>query len=90
MHTKGPWWTRKGTYPNGPIIEVISADGKLIALIAKKEKDETEDNARLLSAAPELLEELEHLIYLINKLSEWEDHTQKARIVVSKAKGLST
>ena len=90
MHTKGPWKAidsfvisdASNAPPNCSKSDLVSYGGYLIA-----ESILHPDNQSLIEAAPDLLEELEHLIYLVNKLSEWEDHTEKARAIVRKAKG---
>jgi KaiC/GvpD/RAD55 family RecA-like ATPase len=83
MHTKGPW-TRSGNI-------IITREGEQIALIKKASSpSEVKQQASvrsLITAAPELLEALERLIYTLNNLSEWEDHTEEARAIVHKAKG---
>lgn len=56
-HTKGPWGLR--ITETGPW-SVFNADGNWIAVTTRKQwKDEDRANARLIAAAPDLLEALE-------------------------------
>jgi len=60
MHTKGPWKVGDGTYPKSDRF-VWGSDGYLIADcsdINNRTSDEERANARLISAAPDLLEAL--------------------------------
>jgi hypothetical protein len=99
-HTKGPWAASEhgayGDYDGNSI--VILGDDLRIAVVLGYDTKETRANARLIAAAPELLEALEAMI-------EWdareEDHAigfydrmdlcklafEKARGAVAKAKG---
>lgn len=70
QHTKGPWMDKEGQiYPE--------TTGKTLALIPyfDKSNDEENANARLIAAAPELLEALINLkeqIYSLSGLSFWQ------------------
>lgn len=61
-HTPGPWRT-------GPInyADVYGPDGQIVALCPKP-SDTAEDDARLITAAPDLLAALRRVI-------SWEEHT---------------
>lgn len=60
-HTPGPWMTDDETVNHGPII--IQRDGSLeVAAIYGEGKDQRAANARLIAAAPDLLEALQALI----------------------------
>ena len=78
-HTPGPWQV---IYPG--IYDVENAYP--IAVLSRKLRDgpEIDANARLIAAAPDLLEVLEDLVYqLAGHEPQWED----ARAAVAKAKG---
>jgi len=65
QHTKGEWHSKEGQiYP----IET----GKTLAVIPYFDKDnqEQEANARLISAAPELLEALQNALSIIERMDE--------------------
>lgn len=54
QHTKGPWFRKAGISYS---VEIVNGDGEPIA-IADIGRDECEDNASLIAAAPELLDVL--------------------------------
>ena len=64
-HTPGPW-TTPNAYPYA--IQVTSANGWICSLQVNKKNatEEQKANARLISAAPELLEALENAAKIIN------------------------
>jgi hypothetical protein len=84
-HTPGPW-----VY-DGCWQDIVSCDGKIIAF-ASLDGEQSEYDARLIAAAPELLEALEELSLLMDDVRNGEytpDHltTQPARAAIAKAKG---
>ena len=81
-YTKGPWGIMKGDH--GPMI--FSGEcGRGVAMLARQVTTaEREANARLIAAAPELLEALEELL-----AETWINgaFADKARAAIAKAKG---
>jgi hypothetical protein len=96
-HTPGPWRTDRNDIHSGQIsvvhhcvgndwVEVWSPDA-----IAADQK-EMEANARLIAAAPELLEALEELYHLIDDAHDGDrvftlELAQKAKAAIEKARG---
>ena len=76
-HTPGPWKIEEGCF--------VSAEGFVIARIIGCDSKKNESNARLIAAAPELLEALESM------LENWESGgispypIKQARAAISKA-----
>ncbi len=90
MHTKGPWKVDKTNLRK--VIAPHSVNGfdpltQENVIGGASVHPDAIDNARLIAAAPELLEALEDVVYVLNKLSEWEDYTKEARVIIAKAKG---
>lgn len=93
-HTKGPWEVQD---PLGPDILSIVEAGKQahewrhIATIPSDGEEiyilEAEANARLIAAAPDLLEAAKGALMLLNTRSEWDDcHVSRTlRAAISKA-----
>lgn len=97
-HTPGPWQI---TEMDGEVNRaVVGPDGELIAdCFAPTAEDfnlpqDYEANARLIAAAPELLEALSHLLEMVSECQlngilpdakEWP--AEKARAAIAKAKG---
>jgi len=80
-HTPGPWIIDSD---DGDIIEVVSGDYFIADVHRLEPKDEWRANARLIAAAPELLEALEELV----DLYEYEDNVSRdARAAIAKARG---
>jgi hypothetical protein len=64
-HTQGPWTTRTAFKHGEPIESVIQAGTEVLASaydLGSDQLDEMEANARLIAAAPELLEALDKTI----------------------------
>jgi hypothetical protein len=84
VYTAGPWEFREEPTPQVEKFSVY-ANGRLVT-----EVHESEANARLISAAPELLDALENLH---NACEYWEDQNDpvlfNARIAIAKATGRS-
>lgn len=102
MHTKGPWTRTAGKMRqvNNPSKLIESPNGEYIVMILDlhpfNRDDEIEANACLIAAAPELLEELDNLVGVIDILKKMVgerangiDLTFAEQLIV-KAKGLST
>jgi hypothetical protein len=93
-HTPGPWWPVDDDHP-------VTADGYVKAIVAEKPSIivaySSEDNARLIAAAPELLEALRQLMFRTGH--KWEEggnavevanrkHVRElARAAIAKAEG---
>jgi len=81
--TPGPWKVLAGT-----IIETDDHDEKWIATVPEIPFYETRANARLIAAAPELLESCEKLLGAIECwIANPEDVVANARAAIAKAKG---
>jgi len=94
-HTPGPW----AVNPFRATVDAGSEDGPLpISMMLwptdKRSEAETEANARLISAAPELLEALEDLIAeqngppLIRDAARWQAVMDKAAVAIAKAEAV--
>ena len=100
-HTPGPWKYRPDKYDDWGVVK--SADGYPVvqACLGRwtsefdthrtNKTDPAEANARLISAAPELLAALENIVIQMNNYGSlnnlsWEGW-EKARAAISKAKG---
>jgi hypothetical protein len=66
-HTPGPW--QFGTSSEGSFYKknIAGADGYHVALTSSRDDSEVDANARLISAAPELLEALRELHTIVNR-----------------------
>ena len=95
-HTKGPWKACEhggyGDYDGNCI--VILGDDLRVAIVLGSDNEETNANARLIAAAPDLLEALENLhaniaeYARINNLGGFDNQDmQQARAAIAKAKG---
>lgn len=93
-HAPGPWKIR--TKPRSSSVQVIIADAKefcpeyLVTLEPKvASKDFKIANARLIAAAPELLEALQAYILAVEEERELDDHDlhNKCRAAIAKATG---
>jgi hypothetical protein len=89
-HTQGPWHTGK----NGqPLDEFGNAILPARADLSYKNGVAREANARLIAAAPDLLEALEEIaaqietIYVNNPTRELFDVLEQARVAINKARG---
>lgn len=89
-HTPGPWRVGKG----GPNMcpTVGTEKGLMVAMVAYGDSHPTQANARLIAAAPDLLEALEELADLFDAMVSGEYRpdsftTQPARAAIAKAKG---
>lgn len=85
-HTKGPWGIR--ITETGPW-SVFNADGNWIAVTTRKQwKDEDKANARLIAAAPDLLEALEYMVNVCPAIDpDGEEAHNRAADAIAKAKG---
>lgn len=84
-HTPGPWLVTKEYDHNNDVSWRVSAPLPRIAATAT----EDEANARLIAAAPDMLEALEGLVSYLDRTCLYEDSGARARIVavIQKAKG---
>lgn len=87
-NTPGPWIVKQTSSGNPFVYE--GATGKTVAGVALVKKDcdreESEANARLIAASPELLAALEKIEYLAGCIAE-PKLQQIARIAIAKARG---
>jgi len=88
-HTPGPWSASPSPTSDG-LYHVYKADGNFLTL----EDAEHEANARLIAAAPDLLEALESLYHTANSIGEdtcdpvaFAGALEDARAAIRKAKG---
>ncbi|WP_301902271.1 hypothetical protein [Alistipes ihumii] len=96
--TPGAWFA---TYDHGYstwIIDVIDDKEQLVACAIPDSKIESEANARLIAAAPEMLEALQNLVFLhsceqegidsaMPTRGQWMDAISKAEKAINKALG---
>ena len=91
--TPGPW---RAEFPDE--ISVRDADGGRIAILAnlkgrlgmkgRRDTSEVEANARLIAAAPDLLEALKEMVNLVELMCPFDGPQQrKARAAIAKATG---
>ena len=94
MHTKGPWRLNGKRVEYGPI---IAGDGFCVAIVSRDPR-EAEENARLIAAAPALLEALEEAERVIRWAAQeaagrvksgivggWLHHADKCAAAIAKA-----
>ena len=89
-HTPGPW--TQGWSQNG--VDCVWLDGKTEPAIGMGDDDDwidcgTEANARLIAAAPELLEALQAFtdVYGVDDVKRWMTVRDNARAAIAKATG---
>lgn len=96
-HTPGPWRYQRGNKQNPLNGCVCAPDGTLMHLTAVMNKRD-ESDARLIAAAPELLEALKDAEFLLRKVSiNWREaasmadsmkrSAEDARAAIAKARG---
>jgi len=90
-HTPGPW---EPDYWGDREIDIYSADGSLVCQMrggSTDEEDDSEPDARLIAAAPELLSELKLILSMweeaIDYEKDWMDLADPARAAIAKAEG---
>ena len=88
-HTPGPWAPgHPGQDDDRHVVCSLSEGWSVVALQADPAKYEPEADARLIAAAPELLESLETLHSILSKGGVWTIEDQKAASkAIAKAKG---
>ena len=94
-HTPGPWYVGSGTYEGRNIYSTASVtDGEGFTyqpVVATAEDDEVacwDANARLIAAAPDLLEALKDMVDLVELLCPFDGPQQrKARAAIARATG---
>ena len=91
-HTPGPWKTRKGFFSDA--VEIYKPKHLMkpfipteIAII-RSEGPEGEANARLISAAPELLEALQAFVKYADDVNDDSPEFDRARAAIAKATGV--
>lgn len=98
-HTPGPWWEEPDSY-QVPRIWARMSDGEACDVACTEGDgsipfDERRANARLIAAAPELLEACEFALLELSLkegdkvlgASQWEEFKCKAKAAIAKAKG---
>lgn len=96
-HTPGPWKVEMKTMVMAGRRSICSAGGYSQNFDTEKVAAENQANARLIAAAPDMLEALEAYIRVwgqppVDRFSydsAWEDAWKKARAAINKAKGES-
>ena len=94
-HTPDPWRIETWVYQNGREVVTIQTDKDAIATVCNLWRDgdnstfEVMANARLMVAAPDLLEALEKLCDMADEgdVAFWVAEWDKARAAIAKAKG---
>jgi hypothetical protein len=93
-HTPGPWLTTESTEHWGRVNVTIQAafTANDIATAWQGNTETNRANARLIAAAPELLEALEQLYHLIDNAHDGDrvftfELAQKAKAAIAKARG---
>jgi hypothetical protein len=86
QHTPGPW--HADTNVAGDYTQVKAHPNKFICEVDGREKEyQNEANARLIAAAPELLEALADLCYVVGHTYKDSKVFKDARAVIAKATG---
>lgn len=90
-HTPGPWGLAEVKNDSGRIIHLVPIDSEKLSLLTVFDDGETyfgavylDSDARLIAAAPDLLEALEDLLKNTGIHGQWAD---KARAAIAKATG---
>lgn len=87
MHTPGMWVTYVNKWPDEVVIRSMFPDGAERAWVAKTNAA----NARLISAAPDLLEALQSAVAWFSRLEDWsgvgDPDIQKYQAAITKATG---
>jgi hypothetical protein len=92
-YTPGPWFAKQ--YAGKKVISIFPLAGPTFATLdvgPTSRRDIQKANARLIAAAPELLEALKNLLNCIYSDSEdspahWDSLLDKANLVITKAEG---
>lgn len=89
QHTPGPWRTIQSTDGVVVLNESALASGAASVVIVTPIRSEYEANARLIAAAPELLEALVHLVHACtaNGVARCDSALANAKAVIAKANG---
>ena len=77
--SKAPWTTTHGW--------IYDADGKLVGICWGETPEEAEDNAQLISSAPEMLEALDSMVDMVEEGLYTYDVIDEAKAVIKKARG---
>lgn len=85
-HTPGPWdyWSGYNTVDELEA-QITTEDGDIVIASYNRQIPEGEANAKLLAAAPELLEALQSCIQQITALCSADDVPDQARAAIAKA-----
>jgi hypothetical protein len=90
QHTKGPW--KFGSSNDDSVYKrnIGGSDGYHVAVASSREDDEVDANARLIAAAPDLLEALQSIVDMdvaYQRGPKVEDAVEVARAAIAKATG---
>jgi len=93
-HTEGPWLYQEESDAYTHIVRAVSNPGRILASTPQRSDGEAEANARLIAAAPELLDALEAAEGFVDGHSEsWYKSGQallaEMRSAINKAKGVN-
>ena len=86
-HTAAPWLIGENRYDYDLIIRSANNDPVCSVIYAGYSKAEAKANARLIAAAPELLEELKNVMDRLVDKNETDDSAINARAAIAKAEG---
>ena len=87
-HTPGPWTTRESKEHWGRVDVIIHSEATDVATAWQGGTKANRANARLISAAPDLLEALEHaLVISEERLPLSNQWRERARSTIAKARG---
>ena len=86
-HTPGPW---QYAFEGGTVAFIVEADGTTVAKLSTTENSTAHSrlpaNARLIAAAPEMLEALQHIMLCeFNSMSSRQEMVRLARAAIAKA-----
>ena len=86
-HTPGPW--KKFSNKDGDIVDIIDADGNVICVFETPDwgANNSEYDAHLIAAAPELLEALEFMMDKCTLYGRADAAREKADLAIAKAYG---
>ena len=90
QHTKGPWQFGSSNDDSVYKRNIGGSDGYHVAVASSREDDEVDANARLIAAAPDLLEALQSIVDMdvaYQRGPKVEDAVEVARAAIAKATG---
>ena len=81
---KAPWTMTRGWIYGA---EIYDAEGELVATCLGKTQEESENNASLIAAAPEILEALDSMVDMVEEGLYTYDVIDEAKAAIKKARG---